>query len=92
MVCTHSLDKYQPVTNPFLNPFNWVKFFNSLKDKDNEEKEEAVTSCHRLSDLLVCSASILLHYCLGHWALEIKNSTLRARLEVNQIFLPDFSF
>jgi hypothetical protein len=22
---------YQPVTNPLLNPFNWVKFFNSLK-------------------------------------------------------------
>ena len=26
-------DKYQPVTNPFLNPFNWVKFFNGLKKK-----------------------------------------------------------
>ncbi|HYG19505.1 MAG TPA: carboxypeptidase-like regulatory domain-containing protein [Ohtaekwangia sp.] len=24
-------DRFQPVTNPFLNPFNWVKFFNSLK-------------------------------------------------------------
>jgi hypothetical protein len=24
-------DRYQPVTNPFLNPFNWVKFFNGLK-------------------------------------------------------------
>lgn len=24
-------DKFQPVTNPFLNPFNWVKFFNGLK-------------------------------------------------------------
>jgi hypothetical protein len=24
---------YQPVTNPLLNPFNWVKFFNSLKKK-----------------------------------------------------------
>lgn len=24
---------YQPVTNPYLNPFNWVKFFNSLKKK-----------------------------------------------------------
>jgi hypothetical protein len=23
--------KYMPVTNPFLNPFNWVKFFNGLK-------------------------------------------------------------
>lgn len=26
-------DRYHPVTNPFLNPFNWVKFFKSLKDK-----------------------------------------------------------
>lgn len=25
-------DKYMPVTNPFLNPFNWVKFFNGLKN------------------------------------------------------------
>lgn len=24
-------DKFMPVTNPFLNPFNWVKFFNDLK-------------------------------------------------------------
>jgi hypothetical protein len=24
---------YQPVTNTLLNPFNWVKFFNSLKKK-----------------------------------------------------------
>lgn len=24
-------DKFMPVTNPFLNPFNWMKFFNSLK-------------------------------------------------------------
>jgi hypothetical protein len=23
--------RYMPVTNPFLNPFNWVKFFNGLK-------------------------------------------------------------
>jgi hypothetical protein len=23
--------KYQPVSNPFLNPFNWAKFFKSLK-------------------------------------------------------------
>jgi hypothetical protein len=30
-------DKFQPVTNPFLNPFNWVKFFNSLK-KDKKKK------------------------------------------------------
>lgn len=29
-------DKFQPVTNPFLNPFNWVKFFNSLK-KDKKK-------------------------------------------------------
>jgi len=27
-------DKFQPVTNPFLNPFNWVKFFNGLKKKN----------------------------------------------------------
>jgi hypothetical protein len=30
-------DKYMPVTNPFLNPFNWVKFFNGLK-KDKKKK------------------------------------------------------
>jgi hypothetical protein len=24
-------DRYMPRTNPFLNPFNWVKFFNGLK-------------------------------------------------------------
>jgi hypothetical protein len=24
-------DRYMPVTNPFFNPFNWVKFFNGLK-------------------------------------------------------------
>jgi hypothetical protein len=24
-------DRFMPVTNPFLNPFNWVKFFNGLK-------------------------------------------------------------
>lgn len=24
-------DKFMPVTNPFLNPFNWMKFFNDLK-------------------------------------------------------------
>jgi hypothetical protein len=29
-------DKFMPVTNPFLNPFNWAKFFKSLKqDKKN---------------------------------------------------------
>lgn len=37
----HGTDKYQPVTNPFLNPFNWVKFFNSLKDtKDKKKKKQ----------------------------------------------------
>jgi hypothetical protein len=25
--------KYQPVTNPLFNPFNWAKFFKSLKQK-----------------------------------------------------------
>jgi len=29
-------DKFQPVTNPFLNPFNWVKFFNQIK-KDKKK-------------------------------------------------------
>jgi len=29
--------KFQPISNPFLNPFNWVKFFNSLK-KDKKKK------------------------------------------------------
>ena len=24
-------DKFMPVTNPFLNPFNWLKLFNGLK-------------------------------------------------------------
>ena len=24
-------DRFMPVTNPFLNPFNWAKFFNGLK-------------------------------------------------------------
>lgn len=32
-----SVDRFQPVTNPFLNPFNWVKFFNSLK-KDKKKR------------------------------------------------------
>lgn len=30
---TSQNDKFMPVTNPFLNPFNWVKFFNGLKKK-----------------------------------------------------------
>ncbi len=33
----HQNDRFMPVTNPFLNPFNWVKFFNSLK-KDKKKK------------------------------------------------------
>jgi len=28
--------RFQPVTNPFLNPFNWAKFFNGLK-KDKKK-------------------------------------------------------
>lgn len=31
---TSQSSKYMPVTNPFLNPFNWARFFNSLKKKD----------------------------------------------------------
>ncbi len=31
---TSQNDKFMPVTNPFLNPFNWAKFFNGLKKKD----------------------------------------------------------
>ncbi len=29
--------RFQPVTNPFLNPFNWAKFFTQLK-KDKKKK------------------------------------------------------
>jgi hypothetical protein len=29
-------NRYQPVTNPFLNPFNWAKFFTQLK-KDKKK-------------------------------------------------------
>jgi hypothetical protein len=29
-------NRFQPVTNPFLNPFNWAKFFSSLK-KDKKK-------------------------------------------------------
>lgn len=32
--------KYMPVTNPFLNPFNWVKFFNSLKTDKKKKKPQ----------------------------------------------------
>lgn len=35
---SHTSDKFMPVTNPFLNPFNWVKFFNSLKDDKKKKK------------------------------------------------------
>jgi len=31
-------NRYMPVTNPFLNPFNWVKFFNSMKKNKKKEK------------------------------------------------------
>lgn len=32
-------DRFMPVTNPFFNPFNWVKFFNGLKkDKDKKKR------------------------------------------------------
>jgi hypothetical protein len=34
---SHQNDKFMPVTNPFLNPFNWVKFFNGLK-KNTKKK------------------------------------------------------
>jgi hypothetical protein len=30
-------DKYQPRTNPFLNPFNWAKFFKQLKETNNNK-------------------------------------------------------
>jgi len=30
-------NRFQPVTNPFLNPFNWAKFFTQLK-KDKKKK------------------------------------------------------
>ena len=30
--------RFQPVTNPFLNPFNWAKFINGLK-KDKKKKK-----------------------------------------------------
>lgn len=29
-------NRYQPVTNPFLNPFNWAKFFSQLKKEKNK--------------------------------------------------------
>jgi hypothetical protein len=30
--------RYQPVTNPFLNVFNWAKFFSSLKESKKKKK------------------------------------------------------
>lgn len=30
-------DRFQPVTNPFLNPFNWVKFFQGLKKQKKKK-------------------------------------------------------
>lgn len=33
-----SNNRFQPVTNPFLNVFNWAKFFSSLKDNKNKKK------------------------------------------------------
>jgi hypothetical protein len=32
--------KFQPVTNPFLNVFNWAKFFSSLKEQDKKKKKK----------------------------------------------------
>jgi hypothetical protein len=32
--------KFQPVTNPFLNVFNWAKFFSSLKTQDKKKKKK----------------------------------------------------
>lgn len=29
--------RFQPVTNPFLNVFNWAKFFSSLKEKKKKK-------------------------------------------------------
>jgi hypothetical protein len=33
-------DKYMPMTNPFLNVFNWVKFFNGLKNTNSSKKKK----------------------------------------------------
>ena len=32
-------NRFQPVTNPFLNVFNWAKFFSSLKQNNNKKKK-----------------------------------------------------
>ena len=34
-----STSKFQPVTNPFLNVFNWAKFFSGLKQNDKKEEK-----------------------------------------------------
>lgn len=31
-------DRFQPVANPFLNPFNWVKFFQQMKQDKKKKK------------------------------------------------------
>jgi hypothetical protein len=31
-------NRFQPVTNPFLNVFNWAKFFSSLKQNNKKKK------------------------------------------------------
>ena len=33
-------NKFQPVTNPFLNVFNWAKFFSGLKENDSKKKKK----------------------------------------------------
>ena len=35
-----STSKFQPVTNPFLNVFNWAKFFSGLKENDSKKKKK----------------------------------------------------
>ena len=32
--------KFQPVTNPFLNVFNWAKIFSGLKENDSKKKKK----------------------------------------------------
>ncbi|HEY8938326.1 MAG TPA: carboxypeptidase-like regulatory domain-containing protein [Cyclobacteriaceae bacterium] len=33
-------DRFMPRTNPFFNPFNWVKFFNSMKQNTKKKKKK----------------------------------------------------
>jgi hypothetical protein len=35
-----STSRFQPVTNPFLNVFNWAKFFSGLKENDKKKKKK----------------------------------------------------